>query len=452
MSKGNKPAKIKKDKPKPMSILWASEQPVRPSGYGVVTRELVKRLVQRGHEVNVMGWDYNGEDMKHEEGWTMVHAGIGAFGSELLNDASNAPTVTDMNLARLQPDIFFSLCEIYHTAHMVRSCNRMNVPHISYLPIDGIPFIYAWKDIIKMTHTPLWMSAFGRHQFMQFVNEYHTDGEGPDSKKDPFLDRFLSESIPMLYHGVDIDAFQPISDEEKAEMREQVGLEQWKTVFTSVGRNGNRKQQPRLLEAFAMMLSELEHPHEVGMILHTGDPTNSKNLGGWHLPHLVKDLGLENNVTFSDTDGNPVHGIPRNDVAKLYQIADCHVLATSGEGFGIPSAEAMACGIPIILPDNSTGPELVGEDRGLIAGLDTMISGPTFGVKLGVVSVRHLAQQMKYMVENPKERKEMGKNARRHAELAFNWEVLTDHLEELFRDSVGKPHPNGNNAVVKHHE
>ena len=59
---------------------------------------------------------------------------------------------------------------------------------------------------------------------------------------------------------------------------------------------------------------------------------------------------------------------------------------------------------------------------------------------------------MKHMVENPKERKEMGVNARRFAEESFNWEVLTDRLEELLRDAVGKPHPNGNNAVVKHHE
>lgn len=437
----------------PMSILWGSEQPIRPSGYGVVTREIVKRLVERGHEVNVMGWDYNGEDMKHEEGWTMVHAGIGAFGSEELNEAGG-PTVLDMNIARLKPDLYFSLCELYHTPHMVRSCNQRGVPHVSYIPIDGIPFVYGWKDLIKMTHTPLWMSSFGRNQFLNFINQFNSAGTGRDDKQDAFLDRFKHEDIPMVYHGVDINAFTPVTDERKAEMRAQMGLERWKTVFVSVGRNGNRKQQPRLLEAFKMMLQSVDNPEEIGLILHTGDPTNSKQLGGWNLPVMVSEMELGQNVTFSDINGNPVHGIGRNDMVKLFQIADCHVLATSGEGFGIPSAEAMSCGLPIILPDNSTGPELIGQDssRGILVKNDTFITGPTHGVKMSVVSVESLADAMLQMVVDTDSRAEMGENARAFATEHFDWELITDNIEQVFRGAINKPHPHGNNSVVSHHE
>ena len=72
--------KRKPKKREPLHIMWGSEQPTRPTGYAVVSREMVKRLVERGHTVHVMGWDYNGEDFQHPEGWTMIHSGIGQFG------------------------------------------------------------------------------------------------------------------------------------------------------------------------------------------------------------------------------------------------------------------------------------------------------------------------------------------------------------------------------------
>ena len=433
----------------PLSILWLSEQPIRPTGYGVVTREIIKRLVKRGHEVNVMGWDYNGEPMKHEEGWSLIHTGLAPFGAEFLNEP-DGPTVIDFNISHLKPDLVISLTDIQNTPHIVRACNRMGVPHISYSPIDGFPFFYGYKDLIKMTHTPLWMSSFGREQFLDFVSKYNSKGHGDENKQDPFLDRFTTESIPMIYHGVDIDVFKPVSKKEKTEMRAKLGLSQWTTVFASVGRNGNRKQQPRLLEAFRMMLDKCDNPDEIGLILHTGDPTNSKNMGGWNLPAMIHELKLERNVTFSDADSNPIHGVSRQDMSRIYQFSDCHVSATSGEGFGIPSAEAMACGIPVILPDNSTAPELIGQDssRGILVKNDTFITGPTHGIKLSIVSVESLAEAMMDMVVNVKERNKMGKRAREFAVKSFDWEIITDQFEELFRSTAGKPHPHGNNSVV----
>ena len=43
-----------------------------------------------------------------------------------------------------------------------------------------------------------------------------------------------------------------------------------------------QEQQPRLLEAFKMMLEGIspEHRHKYGMILHTGDPANTRGLEG----------------------------------------------------------------------------------------------------------------------------------------------------------------------------
>ena len=346
------------------SILWGSEQPTRPTGYGVVSREIIKRLIKDyGHEVNVLGWDYNGEDFPHPEGWVMKHCGISGFGAEPLRHGDNeSPTVLDFHLESTQPDIFISLIDCWFSGHMVQSTNRYGIPYIGYYPIDGTPICGQWSSILAHAHTPLWMSEFGREAFRDYVKTYNSTGDGHPMLKFPDLDRFNTESdedFPMIWHGVDIDVFKPLSMSDKEIMRNKLGI-QWKTVLSSVGRNTNRKQIPRLLKAIKKANDILGDENAIGLILHCGDPMDSANMGGWKLPDLIKQFGLVGNVMFSDNSGNPLHGISREDLAHLFGCTDAHVLATGGEGFGIPSAEAMSCGIPIILPDNSTGPELIG--------------------------------------------------------------------------------------------
>lgn len=239
-------------------------------------------------------------------------------------------------------------------------------------------------------------------------------------------------------------------------MREQLGVPQWEFVFLSVGRNGNRKQTPRLIEAFAMMLDGIpaEDRHKYGLILHTGDPTNLRGLGGWNLPQMVSEMGLEGNITFSDISSNPIHGLTREQMTKLYQVADCHVSATAGEGFGLPTIEAMACGLPVILPDNSTARELIGEkhlSRGILVKNDTYITGPTQGVKLSVVSIEDLATQMTQMTAWTKKRATMSKRAREWVVENCDWDLLTDKLERILLEAKDQPHPHGNNTKVEHH-
>ena len=370
---------------KPLRILWGSEQPTRPTGYATVTRELIKRLVKRGHEVFVMGWDYNGEPFTHEEGWTVIHAGLGGFGSETIAGAGS-PTVLDMHLEQLKPDLYISLTDAWFIGHAVISTNRAKVPYLAYMPIDGYPVSYAWKDLLKMLHTPLWMSEFGRDTFTEFINEFSSGGDGDEGLKDPVLDRYVGDSGEVLWHGIDPDVFKPMTSQQKKVAKEKLGLK-WDFILIQVGRNTNRKQLPRLINAFKEFWVRNDKPFNVGMILHVGDPTDTAGMGGWNLPQLIKEAGLDKQIAFSDTTTNPLFGLSREELAMLYGLADVHVMATGGEGFGVPTAEAMACGTPIILPDNSTGPELVGDDgeRGWLVPCATHIVGPKWGVNLKLV-------------------------------------------------------------------
>lgn len=450
-----------------LRILWGAEIPTLPTGYAVVTRNIIKRLCERGHEVFVLGWNYNGEDFKHEEGWTLVHAGLGGFGADQLGDNFS---LLDYHLTTLRPDVYVSLIDPWFIGHAVRSTNLTKVPYVAYLPIDGYPFSYAWKDILKLLHTPMWMSKFGQKVFSDFVDSYASSGDR-GVLRDPMLDRFLNNPGPMLYHGVDTEMFKPLSPEEKFKAKTDVGLGEFDFIFLSVGKNTNRKQQPRLLQAFAKVLQRVENPSKHCLLFHCGDAQDQAGLGGWNLPLMVKQMGLEHNVRFTDK-GNPLHGLDTDQLAILYGCADVHVLSTGGEGFGVPTAEALACGVPVILPDNSTGPELAGPalsragaherargeptdaskmmetERGWLVKCSDSICGPKWGVILGLVDIDGLADAMVASASDPTATATKGEACRNWAVRNLDWELITDHAEEILTTTANTEHPLGMNSTV----
>ncbi|HEY6925176.1 MAG TPA: glycosyltransferase family 1 protein [Steroidobacteraceae bacterium] len=76
---------------------------------------------------------------------------------------------------------------------------------------------------------------------------------------------------------------------------------------------------------------------------------------------------------FTDTDLEGVHFIgfvPNERLALAYQLADCFVLATLFESFGLPILEALATGCPAIVPRTGAGPEVAGEASRLIDPFD----------------------------------------------------------------------------------
>jgi glycosyltransferase involved in cell wall biosynthesis len=76
---------------------------------------------------------------------------------------------------------------------------------------------------------------------------------------------------------------------------------------------------------------------------------------------------------FSDDQLRGVHFpgyVPNERLAAAYQLADCFVLATLFESFGLPILEALATGCPAIVPATGAGPEVAGSAARLIDPYD----------------------------------------------------------------------------------
>ena len=54
--------------------------------------------------------------------------------------------------------------------------------------------------------------------------------------------------------------------------------------------------------------------------------------------------------------------VPYEDLPALYSGADVFIFPSLYKGFGFPPLEAMACGTPVIASNNSSLPEVLGEN------------------------------------------------------------------------------------------
>lgn len=153
------------------------------------------------------------------------------------------------------------------------------------------------------------------------------------------------EKIHVLYPGLS-PRFRPVEDPEVlARVRERYRLPE--RFILSVSRLEPRKNFPGLIRAFNRLKARFRVPHHLVIAGGKGwlyDPifeeaARSPYREQIHFPGFVAD----------------------EDLPALYTLADAFAYPSFYEGFGFPPLEAMACGVPVVVADNSSLPEVVGE-------------------------------------------------------------------------------------------
>ena len=118
------------------------------------------------------------------------------------------------------------------------------------------------------------------------------------------------------------------------------------------------------------------------------------------------------------------HVIPTYQLGVLYRSADCFVLPTRGEGWGMPIIEAMACGLPVIATDWSAHCDFMNEDVAYPVKVDKLIPAeakcPYYaGFRWADPSEIELRRLLRRVFMNPSEGQ--AKGARASAEIVNNW-------------------------------
>jgi glycosyltransferase involved in cell wall biosynthesis len=153
-----------------------------------------------------------------------------------------------------------------------------------------------------------------------------------------------SSKIHVVYPGVE-ERYRPLPPAEVEAYRRRRG---WPDRFLlTVGTLEPRKNHLVLLEAYAAYRRKARQPLPLWI-------AGGK---GWYYDQVferVRSLGLEAHVRF-------LGFVPWEDLPWLYNAATLFLYPSRYEGFGLPLAEAMGCGLPAITSTASSLPEVAGD-------------------------------------------------------------------------------------------
>jgi glycosyltransferase involved in cell wall biosynthesis len=149
--------------------------------------------------------------------------------------------------------------------------------------------------------------------------------------------------IKVVYPGIDHKLFNvenAAAVEKQADLRARFNIIGRYLLY--VGDSEWRKNLRRCLEAFKGADSDIK------LVLVGKRAVTDAKLQGW-----ISELGLEGRVLMPGF-------VPDADLPPLYGAAEAFLFPSLYEGFGLPVAEAMACGCPVITSSISSMPEVAG--------------------------------------------------------------------------------------------
>jgi len=208
----------------------------------------------------------------------------------------------------------------------------------------------------------------------------------------------IEDKIQIIHLGIS-DFYKPAFD---ANAIKKLGISM--PFILHVGTLEPRKNIPFLISAFNELRNNNKNI-ELQLVL-TGKP-------GWDYQEIIDALGesdYKQDIIVTDF-------VPQSDLRVLYTHAECLVLPSYYEGFGLPVLEAMACGCPCLISGEGALKE-VGGDAAIYFDIEDRLA---------------LIQQIETMVLSQDQQLKWREKALEHAK-NFSWK----HTAKAFIESLEK--------------
>ncbi|HVY60355.1 MAG TPA: glycosyltransferase family 1 protein [Planctomycetota bacterium] len=174
---------------------------------------------------------------------------------------------------------------------------------------------------------------------------------------------FPADRIRVVHHGVDHAGLSPERGPGDAAVLARHGLGDGRPYVLFVGRVEHRKNPDGLVRGFARAAAAKE-----ARLVFAGMKGRSS------VEDAIRETGIGERARF-------LGRVEDADLGPLYRGAACFALPSRYEGFGIPLAEAFACGAPALASNATALPEVAGdaaelcaiEPEAIAAGLDRVL-------------------------------------------------------------------------------
>lgn len=199
-----------------------------------------------------------------------------------------------------------------------------------------------------------------------------------------------AEKIHIIPNGVDTTIFKPLPEIARREF----------SLMTTASSDQPLKGLSILLRAIAQLRAEFPQLRltVIGKLKEEGDTQKE-----------LETLQLVDAVQFKS-------GISNQQLVEEYARAEIAIVPSLYEGFGLPAAEAMACGVPLICSDGGALPEVVGDAARLVAA----------------GNVESLVDALRELIGNAELRAQLGKCGREHILQQLSWDCVGKKMQAFY--------------------
>lgn len=281
------------------------------TGFARVNEAIAAQLRHRW-DIAVLGVNYKGDPTPLAADYRLYPAFLGG-------DLHGVGRLAD--IVRVEtPDACLFVCDPWIGADYARALADIpnTPPSVLYTPVDATNLRKVDIQPLNTFDTVIAYTQFG-------ARELRSSGYGG--------------SLAIIPHGIDLSLFRPI---DQAEARRQTGLPQGTFAVLVLDQNNPRKRLDIAFDAFARFAKD--KPATVKLVYH--GPLGGN--GRWDILGMAEDLGIDDRLILPRRDGL---AIPHDQLCYLYSMCDVKLSTSSGEGWGMTTHEAMACGVPNIVPD-----------------------------------------------------------------------------------------------------
>ncbi len=384
------------------NLLWVGDAGC-PSGFAVATHNILETL-RRHYNVAVLGMNYNGDP--HDYPYPIYLAGVGGdgFGVKRVANIAN----------RVKADVICVQQDGWNIPFYVQQLQQFEetkgIPVVAAVAVDGKNFNGQWLRGVGLA---IFWTQFALDEAR------HGGYRGP------------AKVIPL---GVDLDTYKPLDKmlvrrtHDKA-LVDVVGNEN-NFIVGNVSRNQPRKRWDLTIKYFAKWIED-ENIQNAWLYMHAA-PTGDVSV---NVIDLARYYNCLDRTVYIEP---PVFtGLTEAQMCATYNCFDVLISTTQGEGMGLPALEAMACGVPCLLPDWSAYGDWAKGAAALVSCTTTRVDFPYENVIGGVVDEREFIAQLSKLYHDRQYRDSIARSGLSRArEERFRWQNIGEQYAQAIVEVV----------------
>jgi glycosyltransferase involved in cell wall biosynthesis len=356
-------------------------RPMRTSGLDISGERLVKGLLDEGHQVTVI-------------------AGTRAPIAEI-------HAHPELRIQRIPLGKTDWLGFAYNAARLLKHLASFDIVHFW-----DVHFSWAYRGdyVASLQHSfrqrrislgrfcldPSWIYRYAYYTLARYIAEIPSVRSsrgllaGSSTTRDEFINYYDVDPrrITLAKHGVDTSFFRPIPNIQK--VRDQLGIQSTDAVILFVGFITPRKGLEYLIRALPMITPSPK------LVIVGRWRNKSYRRQVFQLIDPMKNAVIE-------------AGFVRDELMPAYyNLADVFVSPTLLEGFGLPLAEALACGTPVVTAEAGSTAEVLGPGGVIVPRRDS----------------ESLAAEISQLLQDGSLRRELGEKGRKHIQENYSLEAM----------------------------